>query len=360
MFKAVHAETGEEIIILHPQWKKKLQQLREMDRADLLLCQGCGQAMRVKAGKLKRAHFAHKHRKACSLGSETVEILEARAVLYEWLFAQFGAAVSVEKQVQEWALPRPIDCWVATEQGTFAYWLIENGIRLERREAIKAAFEQAEVHIHYVFLAQMLNEEKKEFHSLLLTPTERAFRRETPFDALFARPGATGHSLHYLDAGQGLLTTFRSLALFHRPNWYKGIKHSDPLASVRARVTDGGFVHPGEGERLNTYRQKQARLEREQEQAQARLEEWNQRLAQFRAEQPEAPRAEAPQAGEPETLDPNSAPAPRPEPEPASEGAALPCVSCGQITTDYWATFYDEAGRKLCRCRDCLDRELGA
>jgi competence CoiA-like predicted nuclease len=65
MYKAIQNETREEIIILHPAWRSKIEQLRVMDKADLLVCQGCGQPLRVKAGEVKRPHFAHKHLKAC-------------------------------------------------------------------------------------------------------------------------------------------------------------------------------------------------------------------------------------------------------------------------------------------------------
>src|SRR5512144_1811457 len=118
MYKALHLQTGEEIIILHPAWKGRIPELRAMDRADLLVCQGCMQPLRVKAGQHKRAHFAHKHLKACSYGTESPAILNARAVLYEWLVAQFGLGVTVEKQFPESGLPRPVDCWVETERGT--------------------------------------------------------------------------------------------------------------------------------------------------------------------------------------------------------------------------------------------------
>ncbi len=194
MYKAVHIQTGEEIIILNPSWKKRIEELRALDHADLLVCQGCRQPLRVKAGEVKRTHFAHKHLKACSYGSESVEILNARAVLYEWLLQEFppGASgearlspVSVEKMVEGVDLPRPIDGWVEASSGAIAYWIIEAGIKLEARMAILAAFERFGVQVHFLFLQGMLNEKKEELHSLLLTPTERAFLQATDI-----RPGS--------------------------------------------------------------------------------------------------------------------------------------------------------------------------
>jgi hypothetical protein len=350
MYKAIHVETGGEIIILHPAWLKRIEQLREMDRADLLVCQGCRQPLRVKAGELKRPHFAHKHLRACSLGSETPEILNARAVLYDWLHRRFGDALTLEKQVE--SLPRPVDCWVETPRGVLAYWIIEAGIKLEPRKAILDAFDQMGVKVTYIFLAAMLNEEKKEFHSLLLTPTERAFMQPTPYDEFLAGAGEVGKSMHYLDADAARLTTFHGLRLHHRPNWFKGLKKTAALDEISAGP-EGGFIYPGEAVRLGKFYQKKQRLENKRR-------SYAERRAYAERRQDPASQADLPQR-----LDPLPPSAPRERwgtgapPDDAGQAAPeeLPCVTCGQITLDYWSTFYDAAGRKLCRCRECLARE---
>jgi Competence protein CoiA-like family len=342
MYKAIHAETGEEIIILSPYWHKRIELLRAMDHTGCLVCQGCRQPLRVKAGGVKRPHFAHKHLKACSYGSESPEILNARAVLYGWLVKQFGShrntTISLEMQIDGLTLPRPVDCWVETGFGVFAYWIIEAGIKLEPREAIRAAFEEAEIRVHYVFLQSMLNEQKKELHSLFLTPTERVFMQPTGYDQTGALQLEPGKSLHYLDADRAILITYRSLMLFHAPNWYRGLKKTDSLAVVRASPADGEFVHPGEADRLSALREKQRRLEEKRVKYQAREAAWESRLAARSQNHPTVPtEREAEIQGHP-------------------AAGALPCVICGQVTTDYWSTFTDETGRRLCRCRECLDR----
>ncbi len=340
MYKAIHSQTGEEIIILSPQWRGRIEELRALDRADLLVCQGCRQPLRVKAGEVKRPHFAHKHLQACSLGSESPEILNARAVLYGWLLRLYGSSpgcvVTVEKQLADSPLPRPVDCWVETEAGAIAYWIVEAGIKLEPREAIRAALRQPGIQAQYVFLEAMRREEKKERYSVLLTPTERAFLQSTAHDQALDTGGRAeaGGSLHYLDAEREILTTYRGLALFHAPNWYKGIKKTSSLGQVRAGREDGGFVHPGEEERLREYRQKQRRLEEKRERYRERETGWQSHLAARRITQEEDARRSEPRAHSP--LEP------------------LPCVICGQITKDYWNTFTDSTGRKLCRCRECL------
>lgn len=347
MYKAVHIQTGEEIIILNPSWKKRIEELRALDHADLLVCQGCRQPLRVKAGEVKRTHFAHKHLKACSYGSELVEILNARAVLYEWLLQEFppGASgearlspVSVEKMVEGVDLPRPIDGWVEASSGAIAYWIIEAGIKLEARMAILAAFERFGVQVHFLFLQGMLNEKKEELHSLLLTPTERAFLQATVFDRVPAGAAEAGKSLHYLDADGLVLTSYRNLVLHHSPNWYKGVKKTSKLQMVRADRLNGEFIHRGEAEGLNAYRKRQARMQAKREKYQEREMAWSQRLS-----------ADRQGRGARWT----------PEPGTDSDRAAdpLPCVYCGQVTSEYWSTFTDNSGRRLCRCRECLERE---
>jgi hypothetical protein len=340
MYKAIHALTGEEIIILSPLWKKKISQLREMDQEDLLLCQGCRQPLRVKAGERKRSHFAHKHLQACSFGTETPEILNARAVLYDWLEKQFGEAVTLEKALHEGQLPRPVDCWIELPGGPIAYWIIEAGIKAVPRQAIKLAFEQNRIQVHWIFLSNMLNEEKKEFQSVLLTPTERTFLQTTPYDEMEAGAGEPGSTLHYLDPENEILTTYRALALFHRPNWFKGIRKTTKLETVLASRLDGGMIYPGEMTRLRSIREKKKRLENKRQKFQERDIVRVERL-------PDPPSY---------SRRPPSLPAEQSAQEAPDFEVALPCATCGQVTSDYWSVFYDSSGRKLCRCRDCLNR----
>lgn len=335
MYKAIHAVTGEEVIILHPRWRAKVDQLRGLDHGDLLVCQSCRQPMRVKAGRVKRPHFAHKHLKACSYGTESPEILQARAVLYEWLFKWFGDGVTVEKQMEGVQLPRPVDCWVEARQGIFAYWIFEAGIQLDTRIIIKNAFENQPVKIHWVFLIDMLHEEKKEFHSLLLSPTERTFLQATVFDQTYSTGlGEAGRSLHYLDSGAQQLTTYRGLTLYHAPNWFRGLKKTSPLDDVRPSMVDGEFAHSGEADRLSDYRRKQQRLEQKRKSFEEKQADWARRMESQPPRFAWRDRSPEPKVREPE---------------------ALTCITCGKVTTNYWSTFFDEQGQKWCRCRDCLD-----
>ena len=112
MFKALHRPSGEEIVILEPRWRRQLDTLRLLDAQDDLVCQGCLQPVRVRAGEVKRWHFAHKHLQNCPYEFESPVLLQCRAVLYEWLVSQLGEdVVTLEKKSP---LPRPVDCWVTS------------------------------------------------------------------------------------------------------------------------------------------------------------------------------------------------------------------------------------------------------
>jgi hypothetical protein len=363
MYKAIHAQTGDEIIILHPAWRSRVDVLRGLDHADLLVCQGCGQPLRVKAGEVKRPHFAHKHLKACSLGSETPELLLARGVLYDFLLAYFGDGVTLEHLPAGVELPRPVDCWVETPAGSLAYWLVESGIKIEPREQIKKTLNQAGIHPTWIMLNGMLHEEKKLYDSLLLAPTERTFLQVTPFDQALAGAGTPGPSLNYLDAENELLITYRNLALHHRPNWYKGLRKTTPLAQVYVDRRAGYLIHPGEEQRLISFQKQQQRLAEKRQQFNQRLTRWTSHSGG--ANDFEIP-AEAPhdEAAPPDetSLTSNSQPEPKSgwgmprqplTPAPASP-EELECAQCGQMTSDYWMVFY-QGERKLCRCRSCLN-----
>jgi hypothetical protein len=92
MYKALNLATQQDIIILSPAWTGRLPALRALDRQDLLVCPACRRPVRVRAGRTRRRHFAHKHLENCPYQSASPLLLEARAVLYEWLLAQFGRA----------------------------------------------------------------------------------------------------------------------------------------------------------------------------------------------------------------------------------------------------------------------------
>jgi competence CoiA-like predicted nuclease len=95
VYGAVHTNSGEQVVILDAQWRSRLNDLRNLCSADRLMCPVCRQPVWTRAGTQRRWHFAHKHLSDCPSSRELPELLQARAVLYEWLVAKFGTGAVV-------------------------------------------------------------------------------------------------------------------------------------------------------------------------------------------------------------------------------------------------------------------------
>jgi len=151
MFKARHKQSKEDIVILDPNWVSQLHRLRQLDKQDRLVCPGCEQPVRVKAGQKIRWHFAHKHLEDCPLSHEAPVVLEARALLYQWLVGKFHTgAVTLEKELAPELLLRPVDCWAETKSGEVAYWIIASQIKPAQRETLQQVFDEAGVRQFFI------------------------------------------------------------------------------------------------------------------------------------------------------------------------------------------------------------------
>lgn len=137
MFKALHLQTQEEFISIAAQWAQRMPQLRALAQEDLLVCQGCREPVLLRAGVVRRPHFAHKSLQNCSYGHASPRRLQARAILYARLVREFGDAVTLEKQLEGASLPSPVDCWVERSSGTLAYWIIEGSIKSQQERCGK-------------------------------------------------------------------------------------------------------------------------------------------------------------------------------------------------------------------------------
>jgi hypothetical protein len=340
MFKALHRLTGEAIILLEPRWQRQLDTLRGYDAQDILVCQGCFQPVRVRAGEVKRWHFAHKHLQNCPYESESYELLQTRAVLYEWLVSRLGAErISLEKSI---ALPRPVDCWVNYAAGSVGYWIIDSRMPPEERLSLSTGLGNSCAHPIWVFTASMLHTDADSLERLYLTTTEREFMRHTDFDepvqSSFSSPGASlpGASLHYLDANQDTLLTFRGLQVYHRPQLYSGYLHENRLSQVSLVPETGEFVHPGEEELLERYRIAITGRALQQHKTEQRIA---QKMAELFGNTEDRP---APPAGLIGALSSQTA-------EEGDVGVPV-CVFCGKKTDNYW---YLNRVDNTCKCRDC-------
>lgn len=372
MFTAKDIEYQQEIVILSPTWSKRLDELRQWSHHDRLVCPMCARPVTVKAGTLRRQHFAHRHKAGCNYGEDDPALSRARTVLYGWLVGKFGEkVVSLEKPLNDIRLPRPIDCWVQRSQRDFAYWLIHKNVRPNERDDIQAAFEdmdaqhelQRDIHVNWVFLKDMLRVDEETPERVYLNPTERELMRNTQYDApahelpdletAALRGVRKGNSLHYLDVETGRVTTYRGLHLYHEPQAYSGLPVTTPLVDLLVAPRTGEFVHPGEHQRSESFA--------------AFMEQVNQRRMEIEREETARQRryhaSQGPRWGHSDSslqgsLSFSSAkPQKSPDTPESSRAPLLPdvgiCIFCGEETTDWWQ-YKDGA----CRCRSCLAKGL--
>jgi hypothetical protein len=342
MYKCLRLPEREEVIILAPGWKGRLPELRGLAACEGLVCQGCLQPVRVKAGRFRRSHFAHKHLKGCSYGRESAEILAARAVLYDWLLDCFHAPeyrVTLEYTLPGGELPRPLDGWVEGPGGPFGWWIVDQGLHYTVRKQLLDAFAPLDGRVHWVLLSENLRLDPHRAERFLLSPTERALLSSSAYDEIGWQARLSGEvvgqSLHYLDAAQARLVSLRSLRCCHPPNVYTGLRAEHPLAQVTAGRHTGEFVHPGEDQKLARSRQTRAEYAAEQQAAEERYQAWF------------APAPRPPADG------------PRENRLPANDtgGVQYACLHCGQVTGEYWMTLVVDGVRR-CKCRECLARGL--
>ena len=345
MYTAFDQETGTEILILRSAWKERLIELRKLDKVDRLVCPGCRKPVRVRAGRYRRWHFAHKHLVNCPYARISPAHLEARAQLYDWLVVQFDeSSVSVEKVLPNLPLPGPIDCWVDLQVRSVAYWIIENRLSPDVRQSLKAGLDQSGAQVVIIFLADMLHEEPMSLERVYLTTTEREFMAATSFDPTYrSRSSEAGTSLYYLDLQGGELVAFRNLRLFHRPQLFEGRRLAEPLARLTVDHNSGHFIFPGEAERVRRWKAGQEAFQQRQQEASAALAFFSRHARQ------QAPAGES-LASAPSSMP--SEPAVSPEsPQPFTRQAT--CRVCGKLTQD-WLTYFGKSGE--CICRACGER----
>jgi len=335
VFKAQHQPSGQEIVILDTRWKQQIEYLRELDKKDVLVCPRCKQPVRVRAGKVKRWHFAHKHLHNCPFERESPELLMARAILYEWLVEKFSADhIIIEKTINSLALLRHIDCWVEKDDHVFAYWIFDRRMPPDERVRLTNGFAQLGVQVNWIFVANLLRLEQEMMQDRLhLTTTERAFIQKSKFDAAWQTHFEhLGGSLHYLDVDSETLTSFRNLNIIHKPQLYAGKRLTHPLVEVLASSATGEFVHPGEKAQ---FQKRQREIEHQKRQAEERLR----KAQEFFGEES---KSKAPSFGFEQ---------PVPSHQPFERVGT--CKFCGMETAD-WITYFGPT--KECICRNCKDK----
>ena len=345
MYKVLHAETEIEITILEKIWRERIDELRRMDQQDELVCPVCRQPVRTKAGKSRRWHFAHKHLKNCVLARQSPELLEARAVLYEWLVKQLDETeVTIEKIVGN--LPRPVDAWIQTQTVEAAYWIFDNRYAPDIRQVLREELEGKGILVNWLFDIKLLKEEELFPGWLHLTTTEREFLRTSTLDAASQAAGKSiGSSIHYLDADNIRLISYREARLQHSPQRYIGRKVESPLAEIIILPKTGEFIHLSEISRLYRYNQEAAA-------AQLRLEK-GRKFFKTRSISNTNTSGESPDSTTKDRTFESTTNESFPSPHRQAFTRMATCIYCGKQTDD-WITYFGKT--QECVCRDCQER----
>lgn len=352
MYKALDVRDNTEVVILDPKWLRAINQLRELDHQDFLVCQGCQQPVRVRAGEQRREHFAHKHLENCDYADESTVIRNARAVLYEWLVSKFGEKVTIEKKIEGTDLFRPIDCWIEQDSKVFAYWIFDSTLKPEKRNVLQQVCQKLGVHFNWVFVSEILRTEKDNPDNLVLSTTEREFLQRSEYDLVAAKGNLTDGSLHYLDSENRKLITYRRLSLYHQPQIYKGLCVTSELDTVKVSPKNGEFVHNGEHERLQKFKQQQEILPKPN--LSKREGYFARKYPDF--ETPESHSENVEHHGSVEIQNENKVISHYPSPAVNSsynsyQSKSGVCVFCGQVTYDWW---WHNGKTGECKCKACL------
>ena len=352
MYKCLSLESGELILILSSKWRQEEKKLRFLAAGDKLVCQGCNQPVRLKAGKMRRWHFAHKHLENCPFIPNSPILIYARGKIYDWLVGLYGESyVDVEVFYPQLKFPRPIDVSVRTRHGNCSIWIVESRMKPDIRKKIRQNFTDLGEPYFYVFLNGMHHPMSGQQGKINLSTTERECAQTSDYD-YFRHPIdlPIGQTLHYFDPENNQVITYRDLTCIHKPQVYKGRPHVDGLEKLVVDIIRGSLVHPGEAEELN-------RLIRLREHRREKVERSRKSLGKIMdrilpdhfdeqgKDDSQLSEKKSVLNFKNESVSTNS--------ETFLNRPAR-CMFCGVITDDWW--FLDRV-TGLCKCRTCLKKD---
>ena len=346
MLKCINQASKEVIIILNPYWKNRLSELKNLDIQNQLVCPVCSQPVRIRTGKVRIWHFAHKHLQNCPLQFESPLLLQTRAILYEWLLNYFSIeTVSVEKRTSEFPFPRYIDCWVDQAPVPLIYWIFDTRRPPDERSKIQEAIDSSHFHVNPVFTDSLRHPDPLDPRRLFLSTTERAFMVASPYDQTIRdHKFSQGKTIHYLDAENRLLHTYRNLHLIHPPQEFSGVMLQAPLENANPSPSSGEFVHSGEDQKLLHL----------QIESQILLEKRQRTIPRLFKKQP----IDQEESNLPDLSSlplPTAAPGHSTKEHRPFERMAT-CRVCGKSTSD-WISFDGKTG--TCLCRSCYNKQKG-
>lgn len=200
MFEVQLFDTMQRIVTLDGKWKGKEETLRSLAKEDRVVCKKClglvwFRYKEMEGKSSRRPHFSHRAEKGCQLGKRTAGVLEAQAVLYEWLEEKYPEQVELDGEYDGFWAEIATVTLRRDDQQNVVYWILEKGFRnaeyfmkyLEDRQngsfghvvitSSEFFFEETS---HY---DQTVNKAKK---MITLTPTMRCYITSSKYDDLLA------------------------------------------------------------------------------------------------------------------------------------------------------------------------------
>jgi len=292
MFRALDRLSGDSVISLDSRWDHGVGLLRRRCRDDEILCPECQQPVRLRAGSIRRRHFAHLSRSDCPLARESVEVLAARAMLYRLLQRIFGDKVSVEEPIPGKVNERA-DVVVTLDDHKAAYFIVPRQITRDRDAFVKSR-EKAYQYVHWILLPRLLKKAPKKDNEFLLSTTARDLASCAGAEALYpVKHDLKLGSLCYLYHKHDRLVLLRGLRCVHGPNVFRmksGLKL--PPEEVTADTDTGQLMSAREWTDLVEWRNaedvRRQEAERQRVEAAAREQERQARVAAELAAQRQA------------------------------------------------------------------------
>ena len=252
MFKCVDNETGSELVSLDDESEERKKFLKIKSGKGALSCPVCKIQVFPKLGEQRLWHFSHvKSEINCPLKSEDPNLFQARAVFYKWLRSKFGDSVSLEIEIPNLKLPRPLDCWVEAPRGKkFAYWILNKQLKAEERRELEK-LNSHDAFFHFIILSKFLRIKSKDKKLIKLMVSEKETMRESDYSLIYQESFEyQKFSIPYFDIKEEKIIIYRNLHCYDGSSIYEGHRIEDNIANCLISPRTGEIVFNGEHDTL--------------------------------------------------------------------------------------------------------------
>lgn len=299
-----------------------------------LVCPVCRAALRLRVGRVRVSHFAHRTLADCPADHGSADVIRARLIIYDFFKQRIhsGKLLAIaELEPATSGAPKGFGVDLLLHRAgkpSVAVVLFERRISPELRVEFESRLTAPEFAFRPVFLFGLLRSVKGTDAEFNLDTTQRALRIPSAYDLRSAclkdKPG----TLHFIDPSEGHWVSLRGLQLRHSPQGFRASKVlSSPVSVLLWSESNSEWCHQGEAEALRSW--------------QASKQGWPRPIG-GRAQSDTATGVRPPTADSVEE---------GPYDLPAWSKDGLRCVSCGRVSNDWQQA---QPGAGICICRSCF------